>query len=103
MSSQTVWLTIAGAAVVTFAIKAIGPIALGGRELPPAMTRVIAMMSPALLAALIATNALANGQELAIGSDTAGVAAAGLLVWRTGSVIGAVVIAAVVTALLRGL
>jgi branched-subunit amino acid transport protein len=99
----TVWLVVAGCAAVTFAIKAAGPVALGGRDLPPAFSRVIALMAPALLAALIATNALADGDRLRIGADTAGVAAAALVVWRTGSVIGAVLVAAVVTAALRAL
>ena len=103
MSTSTVWLTIAGVAAVTFLIKGIGPVALGGRELPAPFVRVIALMSPALLAALIVTNALADGRELAAGADTVGVGAAALLVWRTGSVIGAVIVAAVVTAGLRAL
>ena len=101
--SSTVWLVVAGCAAVTFAIKAIGPVAMGGRELPPAADRVIALTAPALLAALIATNAFADGQKLAIGEDTAGVAAAAVLVWRTGSVVGAVLVAAAVTAALRAL
>ena len=101
--SATVWAVIAGSALVTFAIKAIGPVALGGRELPAPFVRVIALMSPALLAALIAVNALADGDRVAAGADTVGVAAAGVVVWRTGSVIGAVVVAAVVTGLLRAL
>jgi branched-subunit amino acid transport protein len=96
-----VWIAIGVLTVVSFAIKAAGPVALGGRELPPAFSRVIALMAPALLAALIATNALADGDRLHIGADTVGVAAAALVVWRTGSVIGAVLIAAVVTAVLR--
>jgi len=100
---STIWVVIAGAAVVTFAIKAAGPVALGGRDLPPAFTRVIALMAPALLAALIVTAALAEGRRLAIGADTAGVAAAVLVMARFSSVIGAVVGAAAVTAGLRAL
>ena len=100
---MTTWVVIAGCAVVTFVIKAVGPVALGGRDLPAPLVRVIALMAPALLAALIATNALADGDRLHVGADTAGVAAAGLVVWRTGSIIGAVVIAATVTAALRAL
>lgn len=100
---MTTWVVIAGCAVVTFAIKAVGPVALGGRDLPARMTRVIALMAPALLAALIASNALADGDRLHIGADTAGVGAAALVVWRTGSIVGAVLVAAVVTAALRAL
>ncbi len=94
---------IAGCAVMTFAIKAAGPIALGGRELPAWFTGVVVLLAPALLAALIVTQALADGQKLTIGPDTAGVVAGGLVAWRLGSVIGCVLVAAGVTAGLRAI
>ena len=94
---------IAGSAIITFAIKAVGPIALGGRELPGWFTGVVVLLAPALLAALIVTQALADGDRLAVGPDTAGVVAGGLVAWRLGSVIGCVVVAAAVTAGLRAL
>jgi hypothetical protein len=62
---------------------------------------VIILLAPALFAALVATQALADGRHLTVGPDTAGVAAGGLVSWRTGSVIGCVITAAVVTAVLR--
>lgn len=95
------WMIVAGCAAVTFAIKAVGPVALGGRDLPDAFSRVIVLMAPALLAALIVSNALADGDRLAVGADTAGVAAGTLVVWWRGSIVGCVVVAAVVTAALR--
>jgi branched-subunit amino acid transport protein len=96
-------LTIAALCVITAAIKAIGPVALGGRELPNWFTSVVILLSPALLAALVATYALAEGDHLALGADTAGVAAGGLAIWRTGSIILCVLVAAVATAALRAL
>jgi branched-subunit amino acid transport protein len=59
------------------------------------------LLAPALLAALVVTQAFADGQRLAVGPETAGVAAGALIVWRTGSVIGCVVAAAAITATLR--
>jgi branched-subunit amino acid transport protein len=97
------WALIAGCAVVTAVIKAAGPVAFGGRELPPRMAGVIALMAPALLVALVVTQALADGRQLAVGADTAGVALAGVVVWRGGSIIAAVAVAVVVTAGLRAL
>jgi branched-subunit amino acid transport protein len=94
---------IGGCALVTAAIKAAGPVALGGRELPARMTAVVTLLAPALLAALIVTQALADGQRLAVGSDTAGVIAGGVVVWRTGSIVGCVVVAALLTAGLRAI
>ena len=82
-------------------MKAFGPIALGGRDLPPAFNRVIGLMAPPLLAALVVTAALANGDKLVIGADTVGVSAAGVALWRGANVIVGVLIAATVTAGLR--
>ena len=96
-------IVIAGSFVITAAIKAVGPIALGGRDLPTWFTSVVILLSPALLAALVATQAFANGDQLAIDADTAGVAAGGLAIWGTGSIIACVVLAAAVTAGVRAL
>ena len=98
---STTVLLVGGCALVTALIKAVGPVALGGRELPERFAGVIALMAPALLAALVVTAALADGDRLALGADTAGVAAGGLVAWRTESIIGCVLVAAAVTALLR--
>jgi branched-subunit amino acid transport protein len=97
------WALIAGCALVTVLIKAAGPVAFGGRELPGRLAGVIALMAPALLVALVVTQALADGKHLAIGADTAGVALAGVAIWRGGSILLAVAIAVVVTAGLRAL
>lgn len=100
---STPMVTILGCTVVTFAIKAVGPVALGGRELPGWVAGVIALMAPAVLAALVVTSALADGKVITIGEDTAGVAVAGVLAWRKQSIIICVVAAAAVTAGLRAL
>jgi branched-subunit amino acid transport protein len=100
---STAALTIAGCCAVTAAIKAVGPIALGGRELPTWFTSVVILLSPALLAALVATQAFAEGDRLALEADTVGVAAGGLVIWRTDSIVACVVVAAAATALVRAL
>jgi branched-subunit amino acid transport protein len=97
----TIWWLIIGCAVVTAIIKAAGPVALGGRELPPRFNGVIALMASALLAALVVTSALAEEDRWHVGPDTAGVAVAGLLMWRGLPMIGGVFLAALITALLR--
>ena len=100
---MNIWLLIVLVAALTAAIKAAGPIALGGRELPGWFASIVTAMPAAVLAALVVTAALANGEELSIGPDTAGVAAAGLVAWRGGSVITCVLVAAAVTAGLRAI
>jgi branched-subunit amino acid transport protein len=97
------WGLIAGCAVVTAVIKAAGPIAFGGRRLPDRVGDVIALLAPAVLVALIVTQALADGRHIAIGADTAGVGLAGVVLWRGGSVLAGVAVAVLVTAGLRAL
>jgi len=101
MSTTTAWILIVACAAITAAIKAAGPVALGGRELPSWFSSIVAMMAPALFAALVVTQALADGEEWAVGADTAGVAVAAVAAWRGLSAIGVVFLAAAVTALLR--
>ena len=92
---------IGGCALITAVIKAVGPIALGGRELPDWFSSLVVLLAPALLAALVVTQALADGDRWAVGPDTAGVAAGGVVVYKTGSFIGCVIVAAGLTAALR--
>lgn len=101
MTASTAWLLVGACALVTAAIKAAGPVALGGRALPGWFSAVIRLLAPALLAALICANALAEGDRLTVGADTVGVAVAGVVLWRGGSVVAGVAVAAAVTALLR--
>jgi branched-subunit amino acid transport protein len=98
---MNIWILILLVAALTAAIKAAGPIALGGRELPAWFSSIVSVMPAAVLAALVVTAALANGEEWSVGPDTAGVAAAGIIAWRGGSVILCVVVAAALTAGLR--
>ena len=101
MSAGTIWALIGLVAVVTAIIKGFGPVALGHRDLPAWFIDVITLMAPALLAALVVTAALADGDKLAVGADTAGVAVAGAALWRGVNIIVGVVVAASVTAALR--
>lgn len=103
MSSGAIWAVIGFCTLTTAAIKAVGPVTLGGRDLPAWFEGIIQLMAPALLAALVCVQAFADGDRLAIGEDTAGVAVAGVLLWRGGNVVAAVVVAAAVTAGLRAL
>lgn len=98
---STTWWVIIGLTVTTFVIKAAGPVLVGGREPGPKLLRVISMMAPALLAALVVTSTFADGRNLAVGAETAGVAVGGLLLWRKQSLVLAVLAAVVVTAALR--
>ena len=89
--------------MITALIKGAGPVALGGRRLPAWFSSIVELMAPALFAALVVTQVLANGRELGVGADTAGVALAGVAALRGASVITVVLVAAVTAAGLRAL
>ncbi len=102
MSAATAWTLIAALAAATIALKSLGPIMTGGRTLPPRVALVIAAMPATLLAALVVTSTLTDEDgDLTAGADAVGVLVAAAAVWRTGNVLVAVVVAPVVTALLR--
>lgn len=96
-----IWIMIAGIAVITALIKAIGPLLLGGRQLAERSMSVISLLPPVLLAALVASSALADGQRLQVDASTAGVAVAGVLIWRRKPLLLSVLVAVAVTATIR--
>jgi branched-subunit amino acid transport protein len=96
------WTTIVVLTVATVAIKGTGPAAVGGRDLPVPVMRVIALLAPALLAALIVVETFSGGDKsLTVDARAAGLAVAALILTTTESLVGAVVGAAATTALLR--
>jgi branched-subunit amino acid transport protein len=99
----TVWITIAALTVGTVAIKAIGPIALGGRELPPRLSGVVARLAPSLLAALVVVDTFGGDRTLAIDESAVGLLAAAVALVARLPMIAVVVIAAAVTAALRAI
>jgi branched-subunit amino acid transport protein len=99
--TATIWWTIAGCTIVTAIIKGIGPVALGGREIPERVNGVIALMAPALLSALVVTSTFAVGNHWHVGASTVGVAIGGVILWRRGPLVVAVFAAVVVTSVLR--
>ena len=98
------WITILALAGGTIAIKAAGPIALGGRPLPARLDGFIMLLAPSLLAALVAVETFGGEHRtLVIDARLAGVVAAGVALLLRQSMIVIVVVAAVVTALTRAL
>jgi uncharacterized membrane protein len=100
-----VWITIAALALASAAIRASGPVLLGGRMLPGRVRDVIALIAPALLAALVVVETVGapEGGALEVDPRIAGVAAAGGALALGGSMLPAVTVAAVVTAVARAL
>jgi branched-subunit amino acid transport protein len=100
-----VWITIAALVVASAVIRASGPVVLGGRDLPDRFQAVIALIAPAVLAALVVVETLGapEGGALDLDLRIAGVAAAGGALALGASMLPVVVLAALVTALVRAL
>jgi hypothetical protein len=98
-----VWVLVALTGVSAVLLKAAGPVLLGGRALPERLDGVVALLAPALLAALIATQTFADDEALVVDERVAGLGAAALALWLRAPVLVAVVVAAVVTGGLRAL
>lgn len=98
---RDVWLAVAAVGLGTVAIKALGPVAVGGRPLPERLTGVVELLAPALLAALVAVQALGAERALELDERLIGLAAAGVALWRKAPMLVVVVVAAASTALTR--
>lgn len=98
-----VWIAIAVLTVVCFAIKATGPVALGGRELPRPVERLIVLLPAALLSALVVVQTFASGRALVLDARAAGLAAALVAVALRASVLVVLLVAALTAAGLRAL
>jgi uncharacterized membrane protein len=97
----TVWVTIVAVAFASAVIKAAGPLMVGGRDLPPRAVAVIALLAPALLAALVVTETFGEDRQLVLDERAAGVAVAGVAIALRAPVLVAVALGAVATALIR--
>jgi len=98
-----IWLSALAVTVMTWLMKASGPVALGDRQLPPRFRSVIAMMAPALLAGLIVVELGGPGWSEVDGAQVAGVAAAGVARLLRAPMLVAVLAGVVVTATIRAL
>ncbi|MEA2363773.1 MAG: hypothetical protein QOD71_2918 [Thermoleophilaceae bacterium] len=96
-----VWITIGGLFAATVAIKAAGPVILGGHRLPGGALAVISLLAPALLTALILTDTFAREQELTVDARAAGLACAGVAVALRAPLLVTVLVSAVGAAAVR--
>ena len=94
------WGVVIGVGLATVAIKAAGPVLLGGRELPPRLAGVVALLAPALLAALVVTLAIGDGGP-SMAARLLGVAVALGAIALHVPTLGVVVLAAAVSAVAR--
>jgi branched-subunit amino acid transport protein len=96
-----VWTAVLVVGAATVAFKALGPVALGGRELPPRLDGVVSMLAPAVLAALVVTQVVGGDREIVLDARLVGLGAAAVALLLRAPILVVVAVAAAATALSR--
>ena len=86
---------------VTVALKAAGPLLLGGHQLPAGVLGATRLLAPALLAALVITQAVAGPDGLTMDVRSLGLTAAVIALLLGAPMLVVIVAAAAATALAR--
>jgi hypothetical protein len=100
---MTAWIVVAAVGAATLAIKAAGPVLLGGRPLPPRVLSMVRLLAPAVLAALVVTQTVVAGDRLVLDARLVGVAVALMALILRAPLLLVVVLAAASTAAVRAL
>ena len=95
------WTVLLALCAVSYALKAVGPLLAGGRDLGPRTRQTLDLVAVPLLAALIATQTLSLGHRLVIDARLPALAVAAILVWKRAPFLVVVLAAAATAALLR--
>ena len=95
------WVVVAVVGVATVLFKSAGPVFLGRRALPARVQALVDLLAPVMLTALVVTQTFGGDGELSVDARVPGLAAAGIAIWRGVPLVGAMAVAAVVTALVR--
>jgi branched-subunit amino acid transport protein len=98
---SAVWVTVVVVSAATIALKATGPVLLAGRDLPDAARGLVEMLAPALLAALVVTQAIGGDRRYVFDARLLGLAAAVVAIRLRAPLLAIVVVAAAVTAIAR--
>lgn len=95
------WLVVVTVGGATMAMKALGPVLLGGRDLPRPVAAAIRLLAPAVLAALVVVQAVGGEREIVVDERIVGLGAAFIALLLRAPLVVVVLVAAGSTALLR--
>ena len=98
-----VWIIVLLVGATTIMLKSVGPVFLAGRGLPRAVGNVLLMLAPALLGALVVTQAVGGDREIVLDERLVGIGAALVAILLRLPLLAVVVVAAAVTAGARAL
>lgn len=97
------WPAVVALAAGSYALKALGLVALRGRRVPSFLDEALTVLPAALFGALIVVSALGGDRALVVDARLAGVGAAAVALWRRAGFVAVVVAAAAATAVVRAL
>jgi branched-subunit amino acid transport protein len=95
------WLVVVTVGGATMVMKALGPVILGGRELPRRVMAAVRLLAPAVLAALVVVQALGGDRQIVIDERLVGLGDAAIALLLRAPLVVVVIVAAGSTALLR--
>jgi branched-subunit amino acid transport protein len=95
------WTLVIVLAISAYALKLLGAVIIGQREMPPVLQRCLLLIPAALLAGLIAKDTFTTGRELGVDARAAGLAVAIVATWRRAPFAAVVVGGVGTTALIR--
>jgi branched-subunit amino acid transport protein len=95
------WGTVLFVGAGTIVLKAVGPVGVSGRRLPPRVTELLEVVAPAILAALVVTETFASGRSLVLDARLAGLAAGIVAVLLRAPLWLVVIVGALATAFVR--
>jgi branched-subunit amino acid transport protein len=92
------WPALLALAACVYAMKALGPVVLGDRELPERWTALLGLVAVPMFAALVFVQTVTAADGYAIDSRLAGVLVAIVAVWRRLPFVVVVLLAAATSA-----
>lgn len=95
------WAAILALGLVSFGLKALGPVIIGRRQIHPRVREALDLLPIPMLAAIVLVGTVASGHHLELDARVPGVAVAAFLVWRRAPFLAVIVAAAATTALVR--
>jgi branched-subunit amino acid transport protein len=95
------WVVVLVVGAATIVLKGLGPVFLGGRELPEAVMSVVRLLAPAVLAALVVVQVLGGDGEIVADERLVGLAAAVVALVFRAPLLLVIVVAAGATAVTR--
>jgi branched-subunit amino acid transport protein len=75
---SSTWIAVIAVGAGTAALKAVGPVGLAEKEVPPRVNQLLSLVGPAILAALVVSMTFAHDRSLVVDARIAGVAAGGV-------------------------